>query len=84
MLTLAQYLENEELSCGAFAERIGKRLGTVCSGQNVWRWTRPVDHADYCIPQPAALVAIYFETRREVKLETWFRHLLRQHSKRAA
>jgi hypothetical protein len=82
MLTLAQYIEAEGLSLSEFARRLMARLGRPVAVQNVFRWTRDSDHAEYSIPEPEALVAIYFETKRQVPIEIWYRHLMPRFSKR--
>jgi len=58
------------------------RLGKRVSDQNVWRWCLPPDHDDYSIPDPANLVAIYYETDKQVKVEVWYGHMLNKRAKR--
>lgn len=82
MLTLAQYLDAEELSPTEFAARLSRRLGKPVSPQNIFRWTRETDHDEYGLPQPEALVAIYFETHRQVPIEIWYRHLMPRFARR--
>lgn len=82
MLTLATYLSSEGISSAEFARRMAARIGRPVSDQNVWRWTREPSHGDYSIPEPINLVGIYFETGGQVKIETWYQHLLGRMAKR--
>lgn len=87
MLTLAEYLASEDLTAAEFARRLSLRKGETVSDQNVSRWCRDFDDPEYGIPEPANLIAIYFETKKQVPIEVWYRHLLKraaQRRKRAA
>lgn len=75
-MNLAAWLEEARVSIADFAERLGRRLGKRVSYQNVWRWTRDTTHSDYCVPEPEYLVAIYFETGKQVPVESWYAHML--------
>lgn len=85
MLTLAAWLSSQpDLSQSEFARRLAKRLGKPVSSQNVHRWTREPTHAEFSIPEPRAVVAIYFETDRQVPLESWYGHLVGEEAVKAA
>lgn len=76
MLTLAAWLTSENVTNAEFARRLGKRLKRSVSDQNVYRWTLPPSHAEYSVPSPENVVAIYFETNKEVRVESWYQHLV--------
>ncbi|WP_428668085.1 hypothetical protein [Reyranella sp.] len=78
MLTLAQYLETNALPPSEFAARLSKRLNRPVSQQNVYRWTRPMDHDEFSIPSPFAVVAIEQETGGAVAPASWYQHAARQ------
>lgn len=77
MLTLAAWLNSQDdLTPAEFARRLGARLGRQVSNQNVFRWTRDTRHPDFSIPEPDTVVAIYFETDKQVTVESWYGHLV--------
>lgn len=85
MLTLASWLTSKpDLSQSEFARRLAKRLRKPVSSQNVHRWTREPSHAEFSIPEPRAVVAIYFETQGEVTVESWYGHLVGEEAVKAA
>ena len=85
MLTLAAWLSSQpDLSQSEFARRLAKRLRKPVSSQNVHRWTREPTHAEFSIPEPRAVVAIYFETERQVPVESWYGHLVGAEAAKAA
>jgi hypothetical protein len=84
MLTLAAWLKSEDVTNAEFARRMTARLGKRVSDQNVWRWTLPASHPEYSIPEPDNLVAIYFETAKQVKVEVWYGHMINQRARRVS
>jgi hypothetical protein len=85
MLTLASWLNAQpDLTQSEFARRLAKRLRRPVSSQNVHRWTREPSHAEFSIPEPRAVVAIYFETDRQVPVESWYGHLVGEEAAAAA
>lgn len=85
MLTLAAWLSSQDdLTPAEFARRLGLRLGRPVSNQNVFRWTRETTHPDFSIPEPDTVVAIYFATDHQVKVESWYGHLISAVAAKAA
>lgn len=76
-MTLAGWLaEQSGMTIADFARRLSKRLARPVHYQNVWRWTRDPAHPDYSVPEPDTVVAIYFETGKQVPVESWYAHML--------
>lgn len=78
MLTLAQYLDAKGIKPVTFAKALAARLHKDVSQQNVYRWTRPVDHAEFCVPAPETVAAIALETAGAVPPQVWYQHLIAQ------
>lgn len=75
ILIFQRYFMRSGLTLSEMAKRIEKWAGTPVPPQSVHRWSRPLDHKNFSIPEPEVIAAISLATGGRVTANDWHRHL---------
>jgi hypothetical protein len=72
MLSLREYLAQNDISKSAFAQRLKQRTGRRVPKQSMTRWTLPIDDPNYSVPRSQTIKAIEAETAGQVPPNAWY------------